>query len=232
MREFSSELVRKDSLLPGIHGLRGLAAIGVVLYHLIHIAGLKPPFAFDFISRDFGYSVHLFFILSAYSLMCSTELKVGQPNWLANYFIKRFFRIAPLFYLMIFSFVVVGSSRDITNLILNLTFTFGLNPSSGIVWGGWSVGVEMIFYLIFPIFLLLIRSHKTALIFLIISIIVSCALRSSLHFEYMNSDPQARFDWIYGISYVFGMGVSEFGGPEVSRLMGYGKIEMYDIMSS
>jgi peptidoglycan/LPS O-acetylase OafA/YrhL len=60
-QEFKSTIVQNDRLLPGIHGLRGIAALAVVLYHLIHIAGIKPPNIFGFIGRDFGFSVHLFF---------------------------------------------------------------------------------------------------------------------------------------------------------------------------
>ena len=196
-QEFKSAIVQKGRLLPGIHGLRGIAALAVVLYHLIHIAGIKPPAIFDFIRRDFGFSVHLFFILSAYSLMYSTESKSNQPNWLADYFIKRFFRIAPLFYLMVIFFVIFFGYRNVNNIILNLTFTFGFAPHTGFVWGGWSVGVEMIFYAIFPVLLLLIRTHRAALIFLIVTIVVSCILRSVLHSEYLSANPTARFDWSY-----------------------------------
>jgi len=135
--EFRSAIVQKKRLLSGIHGLRGLAAFAVVLYHLVHIGGIQTPAIFDFIKRDFGYSVHLFFILSAFSLMYSTEAKVNQPNWLTDYFIKRFFRIAPLFYFAIVYFIVFGlADKNFINIILNLTFTFGFNPPSGFVWGG------------------------------------------------------------------------------------------------
>ena len=65
-QEFKSAIVQKDRLLPGIHGLRGIAALAVVLYHSQHLGGSTPPDFFKFIGRDFGYSVHLFFILSAF----------------------------------------------------------------------------------------------------------------------------------------------------------------------
>jgi peptidoglycan/LPS O-acetylase OafA/YrhL len=52
MREFHSALVKKERLLPGIHGFRGVAALAVELSHLMHIGGIKPPNIFEFIGRD------------------------------------------------------------------------------------------------------------------------------------------------------------------------------------
>ena len=199
---FTSAVVQNERLLPGIHGLRGVAALAVVLYHLVHIGGIATPTVFNFIARDFGYSVHLFFILSAYSLMHSTNNGIDRPTWLADYFVKRFFRIAPLYYLMMFLLVahsVIKGTQSITmtDVVLGLTFTFGFVAPFGFVWGGWSVGVEMIFYCVFPILLLLIKTRKSALIFLVFSIVVSCALRSALHFYYQRADPNATYDWSY-----------------------------------
>jgi peptidoglycan/LPS O-acetylase OafA/YrhL len=105
--------------------------------------------------------------------------------------IKRFFKIAPLFYfVMVFEIgrqafyggAAVGSSR----IVLNLAFTFEFIPFAGIVCGDGSVGVEMIFYAIFPVLLLTIRTHRSALIFLIISIAVSCYIRTALHHQHIN----------------------------------------------
>lgn len=203
MGEFNSALVQHGRFLPGIQGLRGVAALAIVLYHLVHIGGVSPPNLFQFIGRDFGYGVHLFFILSAFSLMHSTEFRMNEPGWVPTYFIKRFFRIAPLFYFVIVIYVVcglfpvAGLQDRLIGIVLNLTFTFGFVPSSGLVWGGWSVGVEMIFYGIFPVLVLLIKTHRAAVVLLIISIAASSALRSALHVQYMNAEPGARFDWSY-----------------------------------
>lgn len=201
-KDFKSSIVQKDRLLPGIHGLRGVAALAIVLFHLIHLADINPPAMFSFIGRGFGYAVHLFFILSAYSLMHSTESQVSRENWVKYYFIKRFFRIAPLFYSMIIFFMACGlfplnNLKDFNNLLLNLTFTFGFAPETGILWGGWSVGVEMLFYAIFPTLILLIKSSRDALILLIFSTIVACGLRSVLHYQYLAIDPSAKYDWSY-----------------------------------
>jgi peptidoglycan/LPS O-acetylase OafA/YrhL len=202
MSAFDSKLVQQDRLLPGIHGLRGIAALAVVLYHLNHIGGIQPPPAFGFIGRDFGFSVHLFFIVSAYSLMYSTQSKVGQPNWLFDYFVKRYFRIAPLWYAMIaffigYGFYIAKGWKTVPNLIMSLTFSFGFAPETGIVWGGWSVGAEMIFYGFFPVLILAIRSRRAALIFAIITTLIACAIRSELHNQYLKMTPPPMYDWSY-----------------------------------
>lgn len=202
MQKFSSATVQNDRLLPGIHGLRGLAALAVVLHHLNKLANIAPPDFFEFIGRDFGYSVHLFFIISAFSLCYSTESRTTQPKWLSEYFLKRFFRIAPLFYFMI-AFQVArealagGIITNFNTILLETTFTLGFVPYSDFVWGGWTVRVEMLFYIIFPVLILAIRTHKSALILLVISVIISYSIRSSLHMQHIASNLQTKGDWSY-----------------------------------
>ena len=190
---FKSAIVQGSLFLPGIHGLRGVAALAVILYHLVKIVGLNPPDFFGFIGRDFGYGVQLFFVISAFSLCCSTEKFIQQSTWTVEYFIKRFFRIAPLFYFMLAfevsrQFLTDGVvTTSLSNILLNLTFTFGFAPPfSSIVWAGWTIGVEMIFYAIFPVLLLTIRTHRAAFIFLVLSILVSCCMRYELYMQLKN----------------------------------------------
>lgn len=201
---FNSVIVQKDRLLPGIHGLRGIAALAVVLFHLKHLSGIALPDFFGFIGRDFGFSVHLFFILSAFSLCYSTEWRAIRGGaWLQEYFVKRFFRIAPLFYFIIAleiarqqiksGGIIPGSN----SILLETTFTFGFVPHSDFVWGGWSVGVEMIFYVIFPVLLLTLRTHRSALVFLLASIVICGSIRSALHMQHLSTIPQAIYDWSY-----------------------------------
>ena len=225
-QEFKSAIVQRGRLLPGIHGLRGIAALAVVLFHLQHIGRVNPPAFFSFIGRDFGYSVHLFFIVSAFSLMYSTERRTNQAGWVPEYFLKRFFRIAPLFYLIIGfeltrQFMFGGIRVDPVNIFMNITFTFGFVPFSGFVWGGWSVGVEMIFYVVFPVVLLLVKSHRSALWLLFFMIVTSSAMRIGLHEQYLTMVPRPRWDWSY-FAFVsnmcfFGMGIYVY---RVSQMFG------------
>lgn len=197
-----SKTINKEKLLPGIHGLRGIAAISIVLFHLHYIAGLKIPGELEFIGRDLGYSVHLFFILSAFSLMHSTESRINTRDWCVEYFIRRLFRIAPLFYAVLAfelsrQLITGGIQSNIPKLILNLSFTTGFSPFTEIVWGGWSIGVEMIFYAFFPAIILLTRTHFTALIITALSIVICYSLRYSLNIEYSNNAPVSGLNWSY-----------------------------------
>lgn len=142
MCNISSRLVTPSRLLPGIHGLRGAAAVAVVVYHTILIAGTSATGWLTFAGKYFGYSVHLFFVLSAFSLMYSTLPTTCNKNWVQTYLIKRFFRIAPLFYFMILLSVSWRYASRVPpampELLTNITFTFGLVPpyTGGLVMGG------------------------------------------------------------------------------------------------
>jgi peptidoglycan/LPS O-acetylase OafA/YrhL len=165
------------------------------------------PEAFQFIGRDFGYGAHLFFVVSAFSLMYSTEYTMQRSSWVREYFTKRFFRIAPLFYFII-AFELVrqtvthGLVTKMPTIFLNVFFAFGFAPWSGIVWGGWTVGVEMIFYVLFPVLLLIIRTTKSALILLFAAVLISYVSRYVLHDQYLSIVPLAQYDWWGYFSFV------------------------------
>lgn len=82
MGQFNSTLVQDGRLLPGIHGLRGIAAIAVVFFHLVHVGGLNPPTSFQFIGRDFGYGVHLFhtqrILVDAFNRIADDRAKLAK----------------------------------------------------------------------------------------------------------------------------------------------------------
>lgn len=161
----SSSLIQADRKLAGLHGLRAVAAALVVVFHLKHIGALALP---DGIAQFVGHcylSVQLFFVLSAYSLFYSNSL---SPTTVRAYFAKRFFRIAPLFYIMVGFQVLRSGMPGIDSLLANLSFTFNLIPGheAGIPWAGWSVGVEMVFYAMLPVLLWFVSKRENAIGFL------------------------------------------------------------------
>jgi peptidoglycan/LPS O-acetylase OafA/YrhL len=147
--------------LPGIDTLRGLSALYVLAFHvaLIPPALHVPTFLQAFVVNG-ASGVILFYILSAFTLAHTWRSRRAQPfrfQYL-KYLKRRFLRIAPLYYLMlviylIYVYCMFGKIYNWDEILINLTFTHNFFPGyhESIVWGGWSIGVEMVFYLILPL---------------------------------------------------------------------------------
>jgi len=73
----------KNNLLPGLHSLRGIAALMIVFFHVAGIPPLELPKGWTFINNYFGMGVPMFFVISAFSLFLSTYKKLGNPEKLS-----------------------------------------------------------------------------------------------------------------------------------------------------
>jgi peptidoglycan/LPS O-acetylase OafA/YrhL len=133
-----------------------------------------------FIKAHFGLAVPLFFGVSAFSLMYSTRIYSDRPNWIKTFLTKRFFRIAPLFYIMLALSILLkfnGPMTDRYEIFLNILFGYNLVPGyeGSLVPAGWTLGVEMIFYVTFPIIFILVTRLRTAIIFGLLTTLFSAA---------------------------------------------------------
>jgi peptidoglycan/LPS O-acetylase OafA/YrhL len=132
--------------------------------------------------QNLAFGVPLFYAISAFSLFLGYEHALDSPSGLKKFYVRRFFRIAPLFYAMLlvwylirhYHLHVATMGRDIW---LNASFAFGLLPGQheGIVWASWSIGVEWIFYALFPLFLVLARSRWSAAALFGVGVFISAA---------------------------------------------------------
>ncbi|MHC2363015.1 acyltransferase family protein [Rhizobium leguminosarum] len=162
--------------LAGIHGLRFLAAAMVLVFHLRDVAGSHPPIGFDIY---LGSGVRLFFVISAFSLMYSTARYVGRADWIRVFALKRFFRIAPMFYIagVIGWIMGLSGSPTISEAVLSIFFVFNFFPDQigSLTWAGWTIGVEMIFYSIMPTIIGTVYGLRSAFAFLLIAILIGFA---------------------------------------------------------
>lgn len=182
--ELARETSENSDRLSGIHGLRAIAALAVVVFHVQGIHRLAIPSSFSLVQTHFGLGVQLFFVLSAFSLFFSTQHRVGRNHWIRDYFIRRFFRIAPLFYIMLAVWFLMAQFKfnqrfPLYDPLLNVSFLFNLVPGrhDSIVWAGWTIGVEMLFYAVLPVLLVYVRTIRLALVLALIGAGLSIAAR-------------------------------------------------------
>lgn len=187
--------------------LRFIAASMVVIFHLQMMSIAEVEFGFlKMLIDHFGSGVTLFFVLSSYSL--------AYTNSSTSYFEflkKRLFRIAPLFYLLIIFMtlakLIFNKYIDPFELFVNSTFVFNLfsQYQESIVFAGWTIGVEMLFYLLFP-FLIKLSTRK-----LIIIVLFLWALNTKLYLvdfssSYLNTSIFQGKGIIYHLpSFIFGI---------------------------
>lgn len=176
-----------------IDALRGIAALAIVIYHLVYIPlpNLKYPLVVDKFIRNGGSGVILFFVISAFTLFLSNDNRKTESNKTIKFYVRRFFRIAPLFYFMLLCWIPVYlyglktliSKKDI---LFNITFIYNFFPSKveSLVWAGWTIGVEMLFYLLIPILFIKITNLRKAVIWTFYSILTSDLFNHIIKIEF------------------------------------------------
>ena len=184
--ETSQSRVQAPKLLPALTGLRGLAALWVVLFHVApnvsHVLGgtieTLP------IIRDGYLGVDVFFILSGFILSHVYQNAFLRFTWKehAHFLLLRLARIYPLhaFALSVLVIIVVllpgfAGHYDPGFFSLKHLFFSALllqnwlpNP---IVWNGpaWSLSAEWVAYMVFPLVLLSCRKVKLPLVALLLA---------------------------------------------------------------
>ena len=171
-----------------IDSLRGLAILGVIMIHTTALAH-RPLFGNSIIDHG-ANGVQLFFVVSAFTLFLTGKSRFEKEQFaIKNFFIRRFFRIAPMFYLGIIYYLFqngtgprywLGDATHISafNIFSNFLFIHGFNPYwiNSVVPGGWSIAVEMTFYLILPFLLYRLKSLKDGIWFLNFTLLLSIIL--------------------------------------------------------
>jgi exopolysaccharide production protein ExoZ len=130
--------------------LRGLMALSIMLYHL----GGKDNAA-SLLGRLGIYGVSIFFILSGLSMAIAYGRYIDDLKSAGAFWIRRLFRIWPLLWLAVALVAIpaffAGHPYSESMIALNLTTLFGfVAPEKYINQGAWSIGNEMVYYLLTP----------------------------------------------------------------------------------
>jgi exopolysaccharide production protein ExoZ len=151
--------------LESLDFLRGVAIFGVVTFHTFGLFHADNA-AIRLIAGQGFFGVQLFFIVSALTMCLMWDRRAGEHRAAPKFYIRRFFRIAPPFWLAIvfYSLLDPGQSTEWVPAGLSLRHfattaafihTFWPDTINSVVPGGWSIGVEMLFYLFFPLIIYL-----------------------------------------------------------------------------
>lgn len=166
---------------------RALAAFWVVGAHCFIWSGWTPA-----AMPNVKIAVDLFMMISGYLMAANADARASieplkRRSSRLRFWIRRFFRVAPLYYVVL-ALCVLGSSPylagfaylqelnpshwhpggvydpattvyDAWNILLHVSFVFGLSPdySFSTFLPDWSLSLEMQFYLAFPFLYLLMR---------------------------------------------------------------------------
>jgi peptidoglycan/LPS O-acetylase OafA/YrhL len=144
--------------------LRGLAIIGVVAVHTTQ----SIPNQFDSVISLGRFGVQLFFLVSAYTMCMMWDYREGESGRVIKFYIRRMVRVAPLFWLAIpislFFGLSVALYSDLPAVISTALFAHTFFPTSinAVVPGGWSIGVEVVFYVLFPLIYSVVKKNEYA----------------------------------------------------------------------
>lgn len=160
--------MRHGQRVDSIDHLRGILAATVMVYHYIgwSFPGWMSP---DGLLSVLGYyGVAAFFVISGISLAIAYDGRLTDRAEVLQFFSRRAFRILPLYWVAASATIFISgfSTLGLTwkDLVANYTLSFSLGLGRSFVTGGWSIGNEIFFYLLFPVlFWLICRSVRWAL---------------------------------------------------------------------
>jgi len=167
-----------------IDSMRGIAILMVILVHTSNALILDSG-VLSILSKYGQMGVQLFFVASAFTLCLSFSRRKDEHAPVLAFYIRRFFRIAPMYYLGIAGYfilwtlinyvnsgeIIVPEQHTPINIMANALFFHGVYEpaNNSIVPGGWSIGTEVLFYLIFPLLMLLLYQRLKGRLFLILA---------------------------------------------------------------
>ena len=155
-----------------LNSLRGVAVLMVIFTHAgLYVKSALLGDGVRSVIADASRGVQLFYILSAFTLFYSLHMRSGEDKsrW-TDFFIRRLFRIAPLWWVSLGAYLLLRNEFHFSwkNIVCNIFFVHGFHPQyiNSIVVGGWSIAVEMNFYLLIPLFYKLCSNSSKTIIWM------------------------------------------------------------------
>jgi len=168
-----------------LDGIRGIAAIMVVIFHFFFNGNADYLKNLAFYQRftEFGqHGVSLFFVLSGFVITRILLATRHKSDYFRTFYWRRILRILPLYYLylIVFYYIVpLLTSSNITEFKLQIPYYIylqNITPFLHINASGpghyWSLAVEEHFYLLWPLVVYLVKPSRLWLAVLVIVLFV------------------------------------------------------------
>lgn len=162
--------------LPGLNGLRALAACSVILAHVGENFVQNGLFQSSYFGTFGGYAVTVFFALSGFLItyLLLKEIEKKSKIDVKKFYVRRILRIWPLYFFYIFLVLLVMNFKVSKSILYYLfiipNVPFALQLATGkmvaipLLIHYWSLGVEEQFYLFWPLLIKFSKKIKTTLI--------------------------------------------------------------------
>jgi peptidoglycan/LPS O-acetylase OafA/YrhL len=160
-----------------IDGLRGLAIALVIITHAASITELHGTLRIFTVIGSMG--VQLFFVISAFTIFYTLSKSEGSPTQFRDFFIKRLFRILPVYWSGIILYTIIyglGSrgwleGPELWHYPFHILLINDLHPetSSSVVPGGWSISCEVLFYMLVPLLFVILNNRMRMAIFFLVT---------------------------------------------------------------
>lgn len=164
--------------LPGLQLLRALAALMVLIGHVLAEAQHYLAVSLSATALPWSRGVDVFFVISGFIISLSACRHLGQPG---AFLLRRFLRVAPMYYLFTTAMVAIllllpGAAKDtvlepgqILNSYLFLPFERHDGRIAPVLSLGWTLNYEMFFYALMALSLCL-RCPYIVLTMLLLSV--------------------------------------------------------------
>ncbi len=169
-----------------LDGLRGIAILSVLFLHfgMFQPQGHAEAALFRFFEMGWA-GVDLFFVLSGFLITTILLKSKDATDYYSRFYIRRFFRIFPIYYafLSVFLAVQLWQHRPVLEQIWYWTYTanfrIGMGHRVPVLNHFWSLAIEEQFYLFWPLVIKKLRAPKLVG-FCVVLCLMSFLLRYSI----------------------------------------------------
>jgi peptidoglycan/LPS O-acetylase OafA/YrhL len=209
------ELELLDNRYPALHGLRVVAILSVIQFHVTWIFAGEQHLTLDstFSARSLTvfFGMDLFFMLSGFLIgsILLRSLEVSGTQQLRRFYLRRIFRTFPSYYLVL-TVLVLAFPLTATQLAnVKWEYVYGtnfrdLNRDHIVMFWGWSLALEEQFYLTVPVLFWVLHRLKSdrARVGLLVGLWVSAlVVRLGIYLEGRPWDDLSLYGAIYFRTY-------------------------------